>query len=266
MVELNDKDASEHKSAPFVDADDEAAAGARHDDSALQEDNPDDDCPCNEHPANDSRDAETALLDSETETSDDEDVVIYLPGDAHSQDLPEMHVKGCENGNSRDADMAGQDMPNQHPSYIDKNYTELSDTDNSQSVGHGSREQKTDGQADDSEDLDMILESCELWTFPPETAKVFENAIERLWFSESFKIGNAVLPQKKVRSHLYELDNLRLQEAQRKIAKNTGKEIKNTTAYTMAVIFNAIWEIESDVMADPYLNRIRGDALKGGDK
>ena len=113
------------------------------------------------------------------------------------------------------------------------------------------------GVRDEIVGLDEILERCELWTFKPEVAKVFENAIERLYFSESFRIGNCVLPQQKVRSHLYELDQIKLQAAERKIAKNTEKEIRNTTAYTMAVIFNSIWEAESDLMNDPYLNSLR---------
>jgi hypothetical protein len=60
-----------------------------------------------------------------------------------------------------------------------------------------------------------------------------------------------------VRSHLHELNSIKLQTAEQKIARNTGKEIRNTTAYTMAVIFNSIWETESDVMNDPYLNSLR---------
>jgi len=93
--------------------------------------------------------------------------------------------------------------------------------------------------------------------FAPETARVFESAIERLFFSESYRIGNCTLPQRKVRSHLYGLDHVKLQEAEGKIARNTEKKIRNTTAYTMAVIFNSIWETESDLMNDPYLNSLR---------
>lgn len=34
------------------------------------------------------------------------------------------------------------------------------------------------------------------------------------------------------------------------------REVKNSTAYTMAVIFNCISECESDLMVDPYLNSL----------
>lgn len=45
---------------------------------------------------------------------------------------------------------------------------------------------------------DMSLDACELSYFEPETARVFENAIERLFYSDSFRIGKAVLPQSRV--------------------------------------------------------------------
>lgn len=149
---------------------------------------------------------------------------------------------------------------------IDINYTEKRDID-SQSVrltpparARPGPDRRTD---DEIAELDAILEVCDLWTFSPATAKVFESAIERLFFSESYKIGNCVLPQQKVRSHLRELDQMKLQTAEAKMARNTEKEIRNTTAYTMAVIFNAIWETESDLMNDPYLNSLRSPPAPG---
>ena len=39
-----------------------------------------------------------------------------------------------------------------------------------------------------------------------ETAKVFANAIERLFYSDSFHVGKAVLPRANVRSRLWDLD------------------------------------------------------------
>ena len=132
---------------------------------------------------------------------------------------------------------------------IDMNYI------NSQSV-FGVQGAKYIVQRND-DDLDRILEKCELWAFPDNTAKVFASAVERLFYTESYRIGNAVLPQPKVRSHLWALDGLKLQDAERKISQNS-KNVKNTTAYVMAVIFNSIWESESDLMCDPYLNNMGG--------
>ena len=116
--------------------------------------------------------------------------------------------------------------------------------------GHGAR------QADSEAELMGILDACELSYFQPETARVFENAIERLFYSDSFRIGGAVLPQSWVRSRLHLLDGMILRVAERKLRANTDRTIKNSTAYTMATIFNCIAESESDLMVDPYLNSL----------
>ena len=102
-----------------------------------------------------------------------------------------------------------------------------------------------------------ILDACELSYFEPETARVFENAIERLFYSDSFRIGKAVLPQSRVRSRLHLLDGMILRTAESKLRANVDRQIKNSTAYTMATIFNCIAESESDLMVDPYLNSLR---------
>ena len=48
-----------------------------------------------------------------------------------------------------------------------------------------------------------------------------------------------------------------LREAEGKLAANLEQNVKNSTAYTMATIFNCIAEGESDLMVDPYLNSLR---------
>ena len=101
------------------------------------------------------------------------------------------------------------------------------------------------------------MENCELWIFDPDTAKVFANAIERLFYSDSFRIGKAVLPRTNVRSRLWDLDGIILQSVQSKLAANQ-RDVKNSTAYTMAVIFNTICETHSDLLVDPYLNSLGG--------
>ena len=101
-----------------------------------------------------------------------------------------------------------------------------------------------------------ILDKCELSYFPPETALVFENVIERLYYADSYRIGNATLPQSRVRARLRRLDGMILREAESKLRANQERNVKNSTAYTMAVLFNCIAESESDLMIDPYLNAI----------
>ena len=113
-----------------------------------------------------------------------------------------------------------------------------------------------DGPADDEKELTGILDACELSYFEPEVARVFENAIERLFYADSFRIGNATLPQCRVRAKLRRLDGMILRDVESKLHANQDRAVKNSTAYTMAVLFNCIAERESDLMIDPYLNAI----------
>lgn len=48
-------------------------------------------------------------------------------------------------------------------------------------------------------------------------ARVFENAIERLFYSDSFRIGNATLPQSRVRRRLQKLDVMALRDTERQL-------------------------------------------------
>ncbi len=82
---------------------------------------------------------------------------------------------------------------------------------------------------------------------------MFANAIERLFYSDSFRIGKAVLPRANVRSRLWDLDAVILQSVEGKL-KSNQQDVRNSTAYTMVVIFNTICEAHSDVLVDPYLN------------
>lgn len=102
-----------------------------------------------------------------------------------------------------------------------------------------------------------ILDACELSFFEPETAKVFENAIERLFYSDNLRVGKAILPQSRVRSRLHLLDGMILRTAESKLHVNWDKSIRNSTAYTMAAIFNCMAESESGLMVDPDLNSLR---------
>lgn len=47
-----------------------------------------------------------------------------------------------------------------------------------------------------------------------------------------------------------------LDAAKDKLRSNLSRPVKNSTAYTMATIFNCIAESESDLLVDPYLNSI----------
>ena len=104
--------------------------------------------------------------------------------------------------------------------------------------------------------MDGILRGCNLWIFELETAKVFEHTIERLFYAETYRIGDSVLPRKRVRAWLHHLNEIVLQDALAKLQSNEQK-IRNATAFTMAVVFNSICEQQADLLTDPYLNSLQ---------
>ncbi|MEG2679752.1 MAG: hypothetical protein RR949_07390, partial [Oscillospiraceae bacterium] len=170
----------------------------------------------------------------------------------YPQEAPNSPPKNRENGDARTAEITPPDPPKSRPSYIYPSHTDRSQKEVSQSVAPPG----VDGQADE-EELEDILDACELHCFAPETAQVFENAIERLFYADSFRVGNATLPQSRVRAKLRLLDGMILQDAERKLTANLERNVKNSTAYTMSTIFNCIAESESDLLVDPYLNSLR---------
>lgn len=239
QVELSDVSASVYGSTPFIHAEHEAA-GARPARSALRDD-----------------------ICGKSASPEEDGYGCLRPVEETYPDVRQQYIKNCENGTSGYAVAELPDLQDRYASNID-----FSDIDNniypSQSVrfAPAARLPRISDRRTDiwMEELEQILEHCDLVSFAPETASVFASAIERLFFTEQYRIGGAVLPQEQVRSHLRCLDYQRLREAERKIAGNTEQNIRNTTAYTMAVIFNSIREIESDILLDPYLNRLKSRA------
>lgn len=194
-----------------------------------------------------SRTAESAGLDS-SGTS------------APTQEPQDLCFQTGRTGGSRTSDIAVAEPQKPEPSYIKKRYTEPSHTEVSQSIAPAG----ADGQADAEEELMGILDACELFCFAPETARVFENAIERLFYSDSFRVGNATLPQSRVRAKLRLLDGMILCAVEQKLHANLDKDVKNSTAYVMSTLFNCISENESDLMVDGYLNQLRTLPGPGG--
>lgn len=177
---------------------------------------------------------------------------VYIP------DMPISDIKICQNSTSRTAETEVQELPNQHPNktYINKTYS--NQTEISQSVSHSARDNtySGDGQTDDVYRFEDILENCQLDTFEEEERKILYDALERLFYSENFKIGGSILPRRKVRGRMYEIDVSTLESAMAKLHKNE-KQIKNMTAYVMSTIFNCITEDCTLLHVDPYLNSLR---------
>ena len=170
------------------------------------------------------------------------------------QDMPKSHIKNCQNGTSRTADMEVQDVPNRHTKKNNIKKTENSHIENSQSVNQSyenlsgiGRKKMTDGQTDDEKSIQDILNRCELNIFSENVRQMLIQAIERLYYSESLKIGNAILPQAKVRSYLNLLDCDTLISTVETM-KSNEERIINPMAYIMSTIINTICEKDGDLI------------------
>lgn len=208
------------------------------------------------------------------------------------QELPKQHIKNCQNGTSRgadsdisrpaDSDTSGtaetehQDLPNLHTSKINSSNTDFSKInlsqiylrkiDNSQSINPPFQQNGTagavltDGQTDEEHILQYLFSKCELHIFVPNVQQMLKQAIERLFYSESLKIGDAVLPKAKIRSYLWLLDADILISVMESV-KTCESRIVNPTGYLMSTIINAICEKESGFLISLPPEYIRQDEI-----
>ena len=184
-----------------------------------------------------SRTADAAFLDAE----EPQELPPQNPGipafRTEDPDVPEPQDLGASNTDLSQPDIAFSDVSPSVPS--------------------------EDRPADDEKELTGILDACELSYFEPEVARVFENAIERLFYSDNLRIGQAVLPRSRVRSRLHLLNNFVLQEAEVNLHANRNAPVRDSTKYVMSTIYNCITETESNLMVDPSLNSLRTPPGKG---
>ncbi len=184
-----------------------------------------------------SRTADAAFLDAE----EPQELPPQNPGipafRTEDPDVPEPQDLGASNTDLSQPDIAFSDVSPSVPS--------------------------EDRPADDEKELTGILDACELSYFEPEVARVFENAIERLFYSDNLRSGQAVLPRSRVRSRLHRLNYFVLQEAEIKLHANRNVPVRDSTKYVMSTIYNCITETESDLLVDPYLNSLRSPPGKG---
>ena len=177
----------------------------------------------------------------------------------HNQDVSKGNIKNFQNSISKTSEMAYQDVPKSHSNQTNNIKTDINHTDNSQSaikVNSIKLYTREKDRQTDIYSLDDIIELCQLDTFSEEERIILYDALERMYYSEHLKIGDAILPQDKVRSRMYELNATLLHGVIDKLHQN-DKQIKNITAYVMSTIFNAITEEYSLLHVDAYLNSMR---------
>ena len=173
-----------------------------------------------------------------------------------SAEPPERLFQNRQNGGSETAEMTVQEPTNPRPSIKELREKDLSETE-SQSV------LQTDGDADANALRRLLVQSC-INFLPEDHAEVMRQAIERLFYSQSLKIGDAVYPGAYIRQSLERLDYDILQAAVGKITGNTSRKVRNSSAYVVAVLFNSIMETRSDLLAAPYLIFHRQNPKGGG--
>lgn len=158
----------------------------------------------------------------------------------------------CKNRTSECAIPADSDIRFSHSikkEDINKDYRDI------EKVSPSHRAWADDERIDDEPNqLEEILENCEFEILNEEEAGVFRNIVTRLFYSDSFTIGNAILPREVIRSNLRSLDGLIILDTREKLRLNVDKPIRNSTKYIMTTLMNNIWESKSDLMVDPFLN------------
>lgn len=198
------------------------------------------------HQAADDADIEEAVMPQDSQN--------YQSGTSRhtkmaDQDMSKSHIKNCQNNRSRTTDTEDQELPIRHSRKIENIYNNISYPENSPTVYPARADEKAkDGQTDaDNEFLETVFDRCELEIFQPNIRAMIRNAIERLYYSETVKIGNAKLPQAKVRSYLNLLEADSVIAAIESMKKNEER-IVNPTAYLMSTLFNSICEKDSGLI------------------
>ena len=177
--------------------------------------------------------------------------------DEISAEPPKHPFLNRQNGSSRTAETEVQEPPKLPPNKIKKKEKNMNQC---QSVSH----RQTDEDAHrDARELRRLLVQSGTQFLPEEDAKVMRHAIERLYYTQNLKLGDAVYPNEYIRQSLERLNYYILQDAIGKITANLDRKVKNSGAYVVAVLFNAIMEAGSDLMVDPYLNFLRQNAAGG---
>ena len=184
---------------------------------------------------------------------------VFLENEGKSPSEPqERPFFNRQNGGSRTTEMEVQEPPNLPPSIIEKKEIYMNQCQ-CQSVCHI---QMDEDAHRDAGELRRLLVQSGVNFLPKEDAEVMRHAIERLYYTQSLKLDDAVYPNEYIRQNLERLDYHILQDAIAKITSNLDRKVKNSSAYVVAVLFNSIMESGSDLTVDPYLNFLgqnRGD-------
>ena len=114
---------------------------------------------------------------------------------------------------------------------------------NSQSVSNGDLSYNC--RTDERKELDAILDRIDWSIFKKPVKEMFSQAIERMYYTKTLKIGNAVLPNKTVRDYLGKINEDILISVLESMKQNS-RRIVNPIGYLTSMLINAVCEQESD--------------------
>ena len=153
------------------------------------------------------------------------------------QELPNSHIKNCRNDTSRSAETEHQrNTDNINPDIINNNINNYRQND---CLNAPAREKN--GNSNDEKELEEIFSLCEFHLFQPNIQIMLKDAIERMYYSDSLKIGNATLPQATVRNCLKRINGDLLISVVETLL-DEADHATNSVGYLMSVIINRIQE------------------------
>ena len=206
---------------------------------------------CAPFSANENRPADAGLGNEDDMDSNKENCFEMPDTDAEplytaASDLSELQCKTCENGTSRGAETAVQDLPKPHTSKKEIRNTENSFTEESSFIGR-TRERA---------ELQEIERRAEFQDFVEER-NLLDDCLHWLYYCSELRIGNCTYPQDYVREKLWGLTFEIAEAAVLRIQANDLEIRRNAIVYAAKVLFSCLMESRSEEMLDPVTNRLK---------
>ena len=158
------------------------------------------------------------------------------------QELPKQHIKTCQNGTSRTADTEYQDMPNQHTRKNNNINLDIINPDIENFIKENrfvNELRAYEVNADD--EFALILKQCELKLFSKEMANFYRSVLARMFYAESLKVEKSVLPQKEIRKLLRRITSDDLIELSTRL-KDNDEDVKRPIEYICSMLINILTE------------------------
>lgn len=152
-------------------------------------------------------------------------------------ELSKPHIKACQNGISRTANTEYQDMPYQHTRKINNINLDIESLKEKSMFDSELREREEETDFE----LKQILQQCEFEIFSAEMTDFFKTVITRMYYTEEFKIGKCILPQREIRNLLKRIRGEHLIELAMRLKSNNQK-VARPIEYICSVLANVLSE------------------------